>query len=90
MAESSAETFPASSHGTCDVANIKYEEHMDIKEEEEEMNVRTENVIVSEEVECIDITDEDCVYSEEEKAEEEEEDVDTQEEANVEIKEEVS
>jgi len=89
MAESSTETFLTSSHGTCDVANIKFDEHMDIIEEEEVMNMRTEKVIFSEEVECIDITDEDCIYSEEEK-EKELEDVDTQEEEDVEIREEVS
>ena len=88
MAGSSTETFPTSSDGTCDVANIKFEEHIDIKEEEEEVNVKTENDIDSEEEECIDIKDEDCMYSEEKK--EEEVDIDKQEEEEVEIKEEVS
>jgi len=85
MAGSSTETFPTSSDGTYDVGNVRYEEHTDMKEEE--VNVKTENIIVSEEEECIDIKDEDCIYSEEE---EEEEDIDTQEEEEVEVKEEVS
>jgi len=86
MADSSTETFPTPSDGTYDVGNIKFEEHTDIKEEG--VNMKTVKVTVSEEEECIDIKDEDCVYSEEEK--EEEEDIDTQEEEDVEIKEEVS
>jgi len=89
MAGSSTETFPTSSDGTYDVGNIKFEEHTDIKEEEEEVNVKTEKVIISEEEECLDIKDEDCMYSEEEK-EEEEEDINTQEEEDVSVKEEVS
>jgi hypothetical protein len=87
MTDSSTETFRTSSDGTCDVANVEVEEHIDIKEEEEEeVNVKTEKVFGSEEEECIDIKDE-AIYSEEEK---EEEVIDTQEEENVEIKEEVS
>jgi len=88
MADSSTESFPTSSDGTYDVGNVKAEEHTDIKEEEEEVNVKTEKVTVSEEEECIDIKDEDCIYNEEEN--EEEEDIDTQEEEDLEIKEEVS
>jgi hypothetical protein len=76
MAGSSTETFPASSDGTYNVGNIKFEENMGIKEE---VNVKTEKVIVDDEVECMDIKDEDCMYSVEEKEEE-----------DVEIKEEVS
>jgi hypothetical protein len=87
MADSSTETFPTSSDGTNDVANIKFVEHTDMKKEVE-VNVKTENVIVSEEVECIDIRDEDCMYSEEEK--EEEVVINKHEEEDVEIKEEVS
>jgi hypothetical protein len=85
MAGSSTETFP-SSYGTYNVGNVKFEEHTDIKEEEEEVCVKTEKVTVSEEKEFIDIKDEYCVYSEEEK----EEDIDTQEEEDVDVKEEVS
>jgi hypothetical protein len=76
MAGTSTETFPTSSDGTYDVGNVKFEEHIDIKEEVEEVNVKTENVIVSEEVECI--------YMEEE------EDIDREEEEDVGVKEEVS
>ena len=89
MAGSCTETFLTSSGGTYVISNVKIEEHIDIKEEED-VNVKTEKVIFSEEVECIDIKDEDCIYSEEEKEEEEEEDIDTKEEEDVEIKEEVS
>jgi hypothetical protein len=57
--------------------------------EEEEMNVKTEWEICSEEGECVDIKDEDCihVYSEEEKTDEA---LDTQEEEDGGMKEEVS
>jgi hypothetical protein len=85
MAGSSTETFPTSSDGTYGIDNIKVEEDLDIKEEVEEVNVKTEKEIGSEEEECRDIKDEDCIYSEEE-----EEDVDTYEEEEVEIKLEVS
>ena len=88
MAGSCAEIFPTSYDSTYVVGNMKVEEHIDIKEEEEEVNVKTENVIVGEEVECIDIKDEDCIYSEEENVEEE--DIDIKGEENVEIIEEVS
>ena len=88
MAGSSSKTFPTSSDGTLDIGNIKVEEHTHIKgEEEEEVNVKTEKVLVGEEVECINIKDEEGKYSEEEK---EEEDIDTKEEEDVDIKEEVS
>ena len=87
MAGSCTETFPTSSDGTYIFGNVKVEEHIDIKEEED-VNVKTERVIFSEEVEYIDIKDEDCIYSEEER--EEEEDIYTKEEDDVEIKEEVS
>jgi hypothetical protein len=87
MAGSSTETFPTSSDGTYGVGNVKFAEHSDMKEEE--VNVKREKVIISEEVECRDIKDEDCIYSEEEK-EENEEDIDTQDEDGVEVKEEVS
>jgi len=48
MAGSCTETFPTSCDGTLDIGNIKVEEHTDIKEEEE-VNVKTEKVIGSEE-----------------------------------------
>ena len=89
MADSSTETFPTSSVGTYDVGNVKFEEHTDIKEEEEEVNVKSENITVSEEVESMDIKDEDCIYSEEDR-DGEEEDVNKEEEEDVRIQEEVS
>ena len=97
MAGSYTVTFPTSSDGTYDVGNIKVEEDLDIKEEEEEVNVKTENVTVSEEEECIDIKVEEDIYSEEEEdkvdietIEEEEVDIETIEEEDVDVKEEVS
>ena len=78
MEGSCTETFPTSSDGTYVVGNVKVEEHIDIKKEE--VNVKTEKIIFSEEVDSIDIKDEDCVYSEGGK--EEEEDVDTKEEVS--------
>jgi hypothetical protein len=61
---SSCETFPSSSDGTY-VGNIKFEEDIDIKEEEK-VNVKAEKGIGSEEEECIDIKDEVVIHSEEE------------------------
>ena len=83
-----SETFPTSSDGTYDVSNVKVEEDIDIKEEEEEEeDVKAEKGIGIEEVECIDIKEEEGLYSEEEK---EEEDIGTKEDEDVNIKEEVS
>jgi len=89
MAGSFTETFPISSNGTYVVGNVKIEDCINIKKEEE-LKVKTEKIIFSGELECIDIKDENCIYSEGEKEEEEEEDVDIKEEEDVEIKEEVS
>jgi len=75
---SSSVTFPISCDGTCHIGHIKVEE----------VNVKTEKVIVSEEEECIDIKDKQGIYSEEE--EEEEEDIETKEDKDVDVKEEVS
>jgi hypothetical protein len=58
---------------------VKVEEDLD-KQEEEEVNVKTEKGVGSEEGECIGIKVED-IYSEEEQ---EEKDVDTKEEVSVE------
>jgi len=79
MAGSSSETFPTSD-GTFNIGNIKVEKLADIKEEEEEVNVKTEKVIGSEEEECMDIKDEEGKYSEEEEVE----DVDVKEEVSFE------
>jgi len=86
MADSSTETFPTSSDGTCDVGSMKVEEDTYMPDFEE-VNVKTEKVIVSEEEECINIKDEEDIYSEEE---EEKEDINTSEEEDVDVKEEVS
>ena len=76
---SSCETFPSSLDGTCVIDNVKLEEDIDIKEEEN-VNVKTEKGISSEEEECIDIKDEAGIPSEEE----EEEDMDVEEEVSCE------
>ena len=60
---------------------------IDIEEVEEEVNVKTEKVIGSEEGKCIDIRQEQGLHSGEE--DEEEENMDIQEEESIEIKEEV-
>ena len=86
MAGSSTETFLTSSDGTLDIGNIKVEEDIDMQEEEEEVNTKTEKGIFSEEEECINVKDEEDLCSEEE---EEKEDIDTKEEEDVDIKEEV-
>ena len=57
------ETFPTSSDGKCDVGSMKFD--IDIKEEEEEMNEKTEKVISSEEEKCIDIKDKEGIHGEE-------------------------
>jgi hypothetical protein len=79
---SSSETFPTSSDCIYDVSNIKFEEDLDMQEEVEEVNVKTE------EEECIYIKHEDGICSEEEK--EQEEGIDTKEDKDVHVKEEVS
>jgi len=55
--------------------------------EGEEVNVKTENVIVIEDLESMDMKDEEFIYS---VGENEEEDIDKQKEEDTEIKEEVS
>ena len=85
MADSSTETFPTSSDCTYDVGNTKVEEDIDMQEEKE-VNVKIENVIVSEQVECIYIKVEEGIHTEEE----EEEDIDTKEEGDIDVKAEVS
>ena len=85
MADSSTETLPTSSDGTLDNGNIKVEEDLDMQEEEEEMNVKTEKVIGSEEEECKNIKDDGGLYVEEEMV-----DIDTKEEEDIDIKEEVN
>ena len=86
--------LPGSSSDTnatsCDCAshgNMKVEGDLDMQVEEEEVDVKTEKGVGSEEEECIGIKDEEGIYSEEE---EEEVDIDIKEEQDVGIKEEVS
>jgi len=85
MAGSSTETLPTSSDGTMDIGNIKVEEDLDMQEEEEGMNVKTEKGNGSEEEECKNITDDEGLYTKEEM-----EDIDIKEEEVVDVKEEVS
>ena len=69
------------------VGNVKVELNLDMQVEEEEVNVKTEKGVGSEEEECIGIKEEEGMYNEEEV---EEEDIDIKEEEDVGIKEEVS
>ena len=67
---------------------MKVEKDFNMQWEEEEVNVKTEKGMASEEEECIDVKDEEGRYQEEE--EEGEKDIDIKEEEDVGIKEEVS
>ena len=82
---SSSETNATSSDCAYHVGNVKFEEDLDVKGEEGEVNVKTEKGVGSEEEESIGTKDEEGMYSKEE----EEEDVNIKEE-DVDIKEEVS
>jgi len=75
---SSSDTYATTSNCAYHIGNMKVEEDLDMQREEEEVNVKAEKRIGSEEEECIGIKDEEGIYSEEE------------EEENVGIKEEVS
>ena len=84
---SSSETNATSSDCAYHVGNVKVEEDMDRQVEVEEVNVKTEKGLGSEEEECISIKYEEGIYSEEEVVEG---DIDIKEEQDVGIKEEVS
>ena len=84
---SSSDTNATSSDCASHVGNMKVEGDLDMQVEEEEVNVKTEKGVGSEEEECIGIKDEEGIYSEEEV---EEVDIDIREEQDVGIKEEVS
>jgi len=86
LPSSSCDTYTASSYFAYHVGNMKFEEDVDIKVEDGEVNVKTEKGIASEEEECISIKDEEAIYSEVE----EEENMHIKEEEDVVIKEEVS
>jgi hypothetical protein len=88
MAGSSADTLPTPSDGTYSVGNIKVEQDIDMKVEEEEVNVKTENIMFSDEEECVDVKDEFIIHSEEKQ--EKAEDIDTKEEEDIDRNEEVS
>ena len=82
----SGDTNAASSDCAYHVGSMKVEGDLDMQWEEEEVNVKTEKGVGSEEEECIGIKDEEGIYSEEEVKV----DIDTKEEEDVGIKEEVS
>ena len=82
---SSSDTYGTSSDCAYHGGNVKVEEDLDMQEEEEEVNVKTEKGIGSEEEECIGVEDEEGMYSEEG---EEGKDIDIKEEEIVDIKEE--
>ena len=67
---SSSETNTVSSDCAYHVGNVKVEVDLDVQWEEEEVNVKTEKGVGSEEEECIGIKDEKGIYSEEKVKEE--------------------
>jgi hypothetical protein len=79
---SSSDTNAVSSDCACHVGNMKVEVDLDTQWEEEEVNVKTEKGVGSEEEECIGIKQEQGIYSEEEV--EEEKDIDIKEEVSLE------
>ena len=92
VTSSSSETNATSSDCAYYVGNGKVEGDLNMQEVEEEVNVKTEKDIGSEEEECIGIKNEEGMYSEEEEEEDvniKDEDLDVKEE-DVDIKEEVS
>jgi len=96
LPSTSSDTYAASSDCACHIGNREVEEDLDMQEEEEEVNVKTEKGIVNEEEEYMSIKDEEVRYSEEEEEdgidikEEEGEELVIKEEEGVDIKEEVS
>ena len=86
MPSSSNDTNAASSDCAYHIGNMKVDRDLDMQGEEGEVNVKTEKDIGSEEEECLDIKDEEGIYSEEE----EEEVIHIKEEEDGGIKEEVS
>ena len=82
-----SDTNAASSDCASHVGNMKVEEDLDMQVEEEEVNVKTEKGVGSEEEKCVGIKDEEGTYSEEEVKEE---GIDIKEEEDAGIKEEVS
>jgi len=78
----SSDTNAVSSDCACHVGNMKVEVDLDAQWEEEEVNVKTEKGVGSEEEECIGIKQEQGIYSEEEV--EEEKDIDIKEEVSLE------
>ena len=83
----SSETNAVSSDCAYHVGNVKGDVDLDVQVEEEEVNVKTEKGIDSEEEEGVGIKDEEGIRSEEEVKEE---DIDIKEEDDVGLKEEVS
>ena len=69
LPSSSSDTNAASSDCAYHIGNMKVEEDFEMQGEEGEVNVKTEKGIASEEEECIDIKDEEVIYSEEDEEE---------------------
>ena len=98
LPSTSSDTYATSSDCACHIGNMKVEEDLDLQEEEEEVNVKTEKGIGSEEEESVCVKDEEVSYSGEEDEEEdgivikeeEGEDIIIKEEEDVVIKQEVS
>jgi len=107
LPSTSSDIYAASPDCACHIGDMKVEEDVDMQVEEgEEINVKTEKGIGSEEEECLCIKDEEGIYSEEEEEEgvhikeeegedmyikeEEVEDITIKEEEGVDIKAEVS
>ena len=65
LPSSSSDTNAASSDCAYYVGNMKFYEDFEMQGEEGKVNVKTEKGIGSEEEECIDIKDEEVIYSEE-------------------------
>ena len=86
MASSSSETFPTSCDGILDIGNIKVEEDI-VMEGVEQVYLKIQKDIGSEEEECVDIKDEEGIHIE--KEDEECKDIDMKED-EVDVKEEVS
>jgi len=80
---SSSDMCATSSDCAYHIGNVKVEKDLDVQWEEEEVNLKTEKGIGSEEEECIGIKDEEGRYSEEE--EEGEKDIDIKEEVSLEV-----
>jgi len=79
LPSTSSDTNATLSECACHIGNMEVEEDLDMQEEEEEVNVKTEKGVGSEEEVCVRVKDEEGIYSGEEE-EEEEDGIDIKEE----------